>query len=297
VGHYFWGFPNGHRGSVSASLPQLATTLKDVYKAIDREIGKIIEGLDEEVTLVVLSGQGMGSNTAKWHLIPEVLSRLGFLATKDDRKSSAGTNWLAEIRNSIPLEWRRSVSRHLPGRLRDRLRVHWANGRIDWTRTRAFHLPTDLLGYIRINLKGREPQGIVEPGSEYDDLCSQVSEALKELVHPHTGKPIVREIFHTDQTFPGPQRNRLPDLIVTWLDDSEINDEGYSKEIGTINGNLPDPRSGNHRPEGFAIFYGPGITKGQVSQGHITDIAPTILKYFGLTPPSTIDGRNLIEDF
>jgi len=54
---------------------------------------------------------------------------------------------------------------------------------------------------------------------------------------------------------------------------------------------LRDPRSGNHRPEGFALFYGPGIGKGSVGEGHIVDIAPTILKYFGLTPSSDIEGR------
>jgi predicted AlkP superfamily phosphohydrolase/phosphomutase len=157
-------------------------------------------------------------------------------------------------------------------------------------------LPTDQLGYIRINLRGREPNGIVEPGSEYDDVCSQVTETLKELVHPHTGKPIVREIFHTDQIVPGPQRNRLPDLIVTWLDDAEIH-EANSTEIGTINGDLPDPRSGNHQPQGFAIFYGPGIKNNQVSEGHIVDIAPTVLKYFGLKPSSDIDGRPWTDIF
>jgi predicted AlkP superfamily phosphohydrolase/phosphomutase len=111
AGHYFWGFhSNGHRDAVSTSLPELTTTLKDVYRAIDREIGKILEDLDEKITLVVLSGQGIGPNTAKWHVIPQVLSRLGLLATKNHGQSRARTNWLADFRDSIPPKWRRSVS-------------------------------------------------------------------------------------------------------------------------------------------------------------------------------------------
>jgi predicted AlkP superfamily phosphohydrolase/phosphomutase len=175
--------------------------------------------------------------------------------------------------------------------LRDQLRSYWATSRIDWSQTRAFHLPTDLLGYVRINLKGREPKGIVESGAEYDEICGKVSSVLKELLDPRTGKRIVRDVFQTNKIFAGPEENRLPDLIVTWRD--EVNRSDSLLKACIKNGDLPDPRSGNHRPEGFALFYGPGFGKGSVGEGHIVDIAPTILKYFGLTPPSDIDGQPL----
>jgi predicted AlkP superfamily phosphohydrolase/phosphomutase len=186
--------------------------------------------------------------------------------------------------------------RHLPGRLRDYLQVHWANARIDWSQTRAFHLPTDLFGCIRINLKRREPQGIVEPGSEYDRVCSQIADELKKMIDPQTGARVVREVYHTDQIYPGPQRHRLPDLLVSWQDEPEAH-EAHPEAFGRRNGDSPDARSGNHRPEGFAIFYRPGMNNDYLSSGHIVDIAPTILNYFGLKPPATIDGHNLIENF
>lgn len=294
AGHYFWSFQSPNQ-SQPLSVPQeFATTIKDVYKAVDEEITKIIEDLDRRTTILMLSGQGMGPNHAKWHLIPEILSQLGFLVTMNSRRGVKQTHWLGEVRDSIPLRWRRSISRHLPGGVRDFLRIYWATSRIEWSRTRAFHLPTDLLGYIRINLKGREPYGIVEPGSEYNDLCTQISEALKQVVNPHTGRQLVREVFYTDQVFPGPQRDRLPDLIVTWRDEAEING-AYSQKIGIINGDSPDPRTGNHRPQGFAIMHGPGIEKALSSEGHIFDVAPTVFRYFGLKPPSYIDGKPWIN--
>ncbi|HEY7218964.1 MAG TPA: alkaline phosphatase family protein [Candidatus Binatia bacterium] len=288
AGHYFWTSDgNGHGRSPGAARAQLTTTMQDVYKAIDGEIGKIIDGIDENVTLVVLSGQGMGPNNARWHVIPEVLSELGVLAlnTKNGRNHRLG-----ELRDSIPLRWRRSISRQLPGRWRDRLRTHWATARIDWSRTRAFHLPTDQLGYVRINLRGREPQGIVEPGADYRDLCDTISDALKGLVDTHTGRKIVREVFRADQLFPGPARHRLPDLLVSWQD--EPGQQTLSARFDGVNGAL-DMRAGNHRPEGFAVFYGRGVCHGQFSQGHIVDLAPTVLTYFGLTPPADMDGRAL----
>jgi predicted AlkP superfamily phosphohydrolase/phosphomutase len=296
AGHYFW--MNGQRKSPSAPPAEFTTTIREIYKAVDEEIGKIITGIDGNTTLLVLSGQGMGPNDANWHLVPEVLARLGQLVTKSKRDGSrmAQANWLGEIRDMIPLAWRRSVSRFLPGSCRDHLRLYWFNSSIDWSQTRAFHLPTDLFGYIRINLKGREPHGIVEPGSEYNDLCRRIGEAFKELVNPHTGKRIVREVFHADQWFPGPQRKRLPDLIIAWEDEPPVGG-AYSNEIGRVNGKSPDPRSGNHKPHGFAIFYGPGFAHEKVVEGRIVDIAPTVLKYFGLKPPPHSDGRPLTEVF
>jgi predicted AlkP superfamily phosphohydrolase/phosphomutase len=299
VGHDFWSFDsNGQSKSACAVPTEFKNTIRDVYKAVDQEIGEIIADLDERTTLLLLSGQGMGPNYASWHVIPKVLKGLGYLVamSKHDRRRASQTNWLGEIRDLVPLEWRRSVSRYLPGGLRDYLRVYGFNSHIDWSQTRAFHLPTDLYGYIRINLKGREPHGIVEPGSEYKDLCWQISEAFEELVNAHTGKRIVREVFHTDRLFPGPQRKRLPDLIIVWQDEALISG-AYSEKIGRVNGISPDLRSGNHRPHGFAIFYGPGIGKQQVSEGHLADVAPTILKYFGLKPPSNLDGRSLDRVF
>jgi predicted AlkP superfamily phosphohydrolase/phosphomutase len=289
AGHYFWTFDaNGH-GRSRPACAQLATTIEDVYRAIDGEIGKIIAGTDENTTLVVLSGQGMGPNNARWHLIPQVLSELGVLVlnTKNGRRSIGQTYGLGELRDSIPLRWRRSISRHLPIRLRDRFRTHRATARIDWSQTRAFHLPTDQLGYVRINLRGREPQGIVEPGAEYQDLCDTISDALKNLVDERTGRKVVREIFRADQLFPGPERHRLPDLLVSWQDEP-----GHRQSL-PVDGNALDPRAGNHRPEGFALFYGRGVRQGQSLQGHIVDLAPTVLKYFGLIPPADMDGRAL----
>ena len=293
AGHYFWSFhAEDHSDSLSASRPEFAAAIKDVYRAVDTEIARIIENLDATITLVVLSGQGMGPNAAKWPYIPEVLSRLGMLVSR----TSKDLHWLGAFRDLVPRQWRRAVSRHLPGTLRDHLQVHWANSGIDWQQTRAFPLPTDLLGYIRVNLKGREPRGVVEPGAEYERVCGEISEALKELVDPNTGARIVREVFHADQVFPGAQRHRLPDLIVSWQDGPAV-PEARAQSWDGINGDSLDPRSGNHRQGGFALFYGPGIKKDRVAKGRITDIAPTILQYFGLKPPATIDGRNLLDEF
>jgi predicted AlkP superfamily phosphohydrolase/phosphomutase len=299
AGHYFWNFhSNGRPETVAPAPADFTHAIMDVYRAVDSEIAQIVSDLDEATTLMILSGQGMGPNYANWQLIPEFLDRLGLLATKSIRTRKRGrpVNWMGELREYVPLEWRRSVSRYLPGGIRDYLRLHWANSRIDWSKTRAFHLPTDLFGYIRINLKGREPSGIVEPGAEYRAVCARITDALHDLLNPRTGRRVVRQVLDTDELFPGPQRERLPDLIVVW-ENEPLLEGAYSKEVGTISGRSLDARSGNHHARGFAIFYGHKIGNRKTSEGRIVDIAPTILNLFGINAPPEFDGRPLTEVF
>jgi predicted AlkP superfamily phosphohydrolase/phosphomutase len=291
AGHYFWKFSSDKHARGFSHVPgEFATSIRDVYRAADRELGRIVETLHNNTILLVLSGQGMGPNYVGWHLIPEVLAKLRLTVGNHANGNRAKIDRLAKVRSFIFPQVRRALSRHLPDRLRDYLQLRWAASNIDWSQSQIFDLPTDSLGFLRVNLKGREPNGIVEPGKEYDELCQRISETFKQLVNPRTGKKVARKIFLTDHVFPGPERDRLPDMIIDWNDGTEI-DGAYSSEIGTIEGTSPDPRQGNHRPEGFALAYGPSIRSGYVAYGHILDIAPTVLNCFGLKPTPYMDGR------
>ena len=75
---------------------------------------------------------------------------------------------------------------------------------------------TDLEGLIRVNLRGREPMGIVEPGADYEALLDRIEAEVRALVEPSTGQPVVADVLRTDRVFPGPRRDYLPDLIVVW---------------------------------------------------------------------------------
>jgi len=288
AGHYFW---DGHDSSSAQTIgAEFNSTLLDVYQRLDNEIGKIAASLDGRTTLLIVSGHGMGANNSGWHLVPEVLKRIGVTPSSGESDHAARKSWLVQLRESIPRRWRDLVSHSLPNKLRDYLRIHWANSNIDWLNDLVFSLPTDAHGLIRVNLKGRDPNGKVNSGKEYEEICRKVIQTLNGLVDPQTGKRVVEEVFLTDQVFPGPERDRLPDLIVSWHNGKKI-DRVASKEVGSISGKLPDTRSGNHRSEGFALLYGPDVTKGRESEGHLLDIAPTILSFYGHDLPNSFDGR------
>jgi len=286
VGHHFWDFESGPRAPRRRGASP--TPVRDVYRAIDGELAKLLDVLDlTTTTLIVLSGHGMGRNVGGWHLVEPFLRRRGFLVAPPPTAGSV----LGRLRGACPAWIRRSVSRRLPPAVRTSMSQYWMAGAMDRRRTRAFALPSDQLGFIRINVAGREPEAPVRADREYDDLCRTLDGSLRRLADARTGRPVVRNVFHTDETFPGPERHWLPDLLVSWNDEAPI--DAVRTEDGTIiSEHSPDPRSGNHRPDGFAVVCGGGLPRGRATTGRLLDVAPTVLASFGLEPTTAMPGRS-----
>ena len=157
----------------------------------------------------------------------------------------------------------------------------------------AFALPSFSEGYIRINLEGREPNGIV-PLESYDAVCTQITEELHKLVDPRTGKLVVDSVIRTRSSGNDTNPN-LPDadLVVKWSDMAiDVVDHPSFGRIGPV----PYRRTGSHRARGFMIVKGPGIEAGTTLQeGHCVDLAPTILDLMGARIPEYFDGKSLIK--
>jgi predicted AlkP superfamily phosphohydrolase/phosphomutase len=191
----------------------------------------------------------------------------------------------------MPKKVRRLIADSLPWWLRDKIGASINASQIDWTRTKAFALPTDLEGCIRINLKGREPHGIVEPGEEYEQLCRAIAADMRKLVNPETGKPAVKDVWIVHEEFVGPMADHLPDITITWHNDATIN-ALHSDTMGTVSGESPDPRTGTHSTNGFALAFGECFVAGATASGHIADLGPTALALLGLDS-SGMDGASL----
>jgi predicted AlkP superfamily phosphohydrolase/phosphomutase len=290
AGHYL--YPTG---AVDDPSDARMKPLREIYAAVDAAVGQVLEGVPDDATVIVVSGDGVGPNHCGWHLLPDVLRRTGFAHAAGDDAAARPTrrSLLQRVRDSIPPSARSAISSRLPWQLRDRLVSRLATDNIDWSRSRAFCLPTDLEGCIRINVKGREPHGIVEAGAEYDDVCAALTEAALALVNPDTGAPAVREVCRIDRRFPGERRDHLPDLVVAWAEGAPIA-RVYSERAGLVTGRSPDPRTGTHQPRSFVAMRGPRIRRGPLPEGlHIVDVAPTMLACLELPPAPGMDGRAL----
>jgi predicted AlkP superfamily phosphohydrolase/phosphomutase len=185
--------------------------------------------------------------------------------------------------------------------MKEKLSLRWLTAGIEWEYTRAFLLSNANEGYIRINLKGREPQGVVEPGKEYEVLCEQLYQTAKGFTNPTNGKSAVRSVYKTDDIYRGPCRSHMPDVIINWDPVAEVTTELFTANYGTVRSEQPafalaPYYVGNHRPNAFMVAVGPDVPQGKVLEGTSNlDLAPTLLSYFGVERPEYMDGRALSE--
>lgn len=291
AGHYLWP---ANVGAVGCADDDQMKPLLRFYVALDRAVGELIDGLPFDTAVLAVSGDGVRPNRCAWYLMPAVLGRLGYtcpvMGTATGR--SAPASLVGRAKGLLSAGTRRRIANFLPWWLRDQLGAREQAANIDWSKTRAFTLPTDLEGCIRINLKGREPQGIVQPGREYNELCEEIRGRLVELTNPANGVRAVRRVWLRNEVFPGERQEQLPDLIVTWNDEAPFTSLS-SPRFGCIEGDNADPRPGTHSPYGFLLAAGAGVPHGLQDSGRLVDVAPTVMKLLGLTPPSNIDGAPL----
>ncbi len=292
AGHYLW--PRG--ADAVADGDTRFDALFRVYAEIDDALGSLRAAVPSDTTVIVLSGDGVRPNRGGWHLLPPLLDRLGYTASGGGAPATTGgsssPSVISRMHGLVPASAKRLVTASLPWRLRDRLGVWLQTRSVDWSRTRAFTLPTDLEGCIRLNVKGREPHGILDAGAQYDDLCEEIRARLEELENPATGGRAVRRVWRRNEVFPGPKQEHLPDLIVTWSDDAPI-EAVTSPRVGSVAGVNPDVRPGTHSTCGFALAAGGRIAGRGEDRGHLADVAASILTVLGVDPGASMDGRPL----
>ena len=181
---------------------------------------------------------------------------------------------------------------------------------IDWQRTQAF---AQGMIYIYINLRGREPSGIVLPGKEYRDLIDKLIDLLYEIKDPQTGKRLISiALSNKDADFMGLSGERAGDIILAlnppYVLDNRVRTSGDLFENlktglpdGSIHGQqLPSTDWGEYGTmKSLLIAHGPKIRKGQVLAKRINmvDIAPTIANILGIESPRNSEGRIIQELF
>ena len=317
AGHYFWHFHDpSYIAYPKEGAGSLQSALRDVYIALDKAIGDILHSVDDHTTVFLVSGDGMGPNYSGSHILNDLLTRMGLFNNMPDSGQHAAngpsqttrqvpkakTDVLSTIRNMIPKRVRFGITRALlPRQAREKLSLHWKTAGITWQHTRAFLIENANEGYIRVNLKGREPQGIVEQGAEYIELCEELYQTVKGMINPTSGKLAAHAVYKTDDMYHGPCRDHMPDLIITWNDDAKITTELLTAKYGLVRSNEPGYAitpyyTGNHRPSAFALVAGPDVPPEKTLEGSsILDLAPTILSHFGVEVPHYMPGKVLAE--
>jgi predicted AlkP superfamily phosphohydrolase/phosphomutase len=291
-GHQLWKYlPESQRARTGPGTLELKDGLRDLYEATDRGIGEILRQAGDDANVFVISSVGMKSQYPAAGLGEAFCRQLGYQA--DPPPSNARANGpMALLRRALPRSVRDQASRLLPRTLQER----WISDKFefatDWDRTVAFCIPSYYTSFLRVNLQGREPRGIVTPGAEYEQVLDRIEQDLALLIDPVTAKPAVQYVARATDLFGGAPPETLPDLFVEWAEADHFMERLEHPRTELRQTPCEFHRGSDHSRCGFVAAAGPGIA-GRSNIGDISplDLVPTFLRLLQATPGTDLAGR------
>jgi predicted AlkP superfamily phosphohydrolase/phosphomutase len=252
--HAFWKyFDKNHPKYVLGN--QYENAMLDYYKRLDEHVGRLLKKIDDDTIVVVVSDHGVKGMRGAF-CVNEWLIREGYLVLKEKPQSV----------------------------------VELEKAPIDWDRTRAWAWG----GYyarVFLNVKGREPQGIIEP-KEFEHERDKLAERLKTISDPN-GRRMETRVYKPETLYPVSVGDR-PDLMVYF-------DDLYWRSAGTLghsdvylSENDTGPDDAVHSQYGTFILHDSKLKqRGQIADIDILDIAPTLLERMKMKIPASMEGKPL----
>jgi predicted AlkP superfamily phosphohydrolase/phosphomutase len=297
--HQVWEYRRDAKGDGPRPDHGLGDGLLRLYQAVDAEIGRIVDALPASANVFVVSSVGLLSQYPTEELMEAVCRRLGYQASPEPQPAAHDApaprrSLAATLRRLLPDGVRDLVNRVLPLPVQARLLSEKFAAATDWSRTTVYAPPGYYTGCLRVNLRGREPQGIVEPGAEYDALLTRLEADLHALTDADTGKPVIERTVRLRQVFGDALHPALPDLAVFW----HAHDRPLHRLLHPRAEMTQAPhafnRGSHHTTEGMLIAAGPSIRAlGRVDDVSPLAIAPTLLALLRLAPPAHMTGAAL----
>ncbi len=268
VSHMMWRLIDPKHPMHDETLAQkYGDSIEKVYRRADDMVGKIQAKLPPDTTFMVMSDHGFhsfrrGVNLNTW------LVQNGYMSFQGQLENKKG---LADLFG----------------------RGKFFEG-VDWTRTKAYAVG---LGQIYFNLRGREGQGIVSAGAEYQALQDEIRAKLVTVTDPDTGLPVFRDIYKRDDIYKGEYLQFAPDLQAGFNDGYRV---GWQDTLGGVARAVVENNnrkwSGDHCATATEISGGVFFSNRKINteSPNIMDLSPTILKLIGAPIPPDLDGKPLI---
>jgi predicted AlkP superfamily phosphohydrolase/phosphomutase len=280
--HAFWHYMDKDHPRYAPS--HLEDTIKKSYKRMDSILKEFLDLLEDDTTVIIVSDHGFGPIKGFFRLNQWLLSQKYLKLDEASMKAffdSVAQKFLKKNTQEQPLlQDQSSPSSTIGGAYQ-----------IDWPNTKAYSIR---IGNVYLNVRGREPQGIIEMGKEYEEVRNQLIEDLSNLVHPITKNPFKITIQKKEEVYSGKYFFEAPDLLVSFED--SFFGQGFGpmwvleKEEGYA--------TGGHRVDGIFLISGQNIKENQwIDPISIYDVAPTILHLAGIAIPYEMDGRVLSPVF
>jgi predicted AlkP superfamily phosphohydrolase/phosphomutase len=253
ISHMFWRAMDPSHPLYDPASPHHQEVMQ-AYKDMDVVLGKAMEKVDADTTLLAMSDHGFAPFYRSFNLNTWLLQE-GYVS-------------LIDPSNQGEQEFLQNV---------------------DWSKTRAYGL--GLYG-LYINLRGREATGIVHPADDYHDLLEEISRKLLAVRDPETGEQVIASVYKATDVYTGVYAHQAPDLIVGYNRGYRSSWETVLGKFppGLLQDNM-GKWSGDHstaeQVPGVLLSNKPL----RVAQPALADLAPTILAAFGIPAPPAMTGK------
>jgi len=283
VQHWFWENMRNKGGTSEGPKDKYSDVILNTYRTTDSIVGELLEGLDDDTTVVLVSDHG-GTHLGRFFQTNYFLHSIGMLNFKTDFKST--------LKQAL---YERGITQKLYQFLRSKqlFLLHYllkpitlTVSDIDWERTAAY---SSGYGQIYLNVRGRESRGIV-PKRRVDEIRNFILEKLNEIRDPESGKNPIEAVYRREEIFSGPHLDEAPDILLVLSEGyeafpwSSIADRLFTESVN---------RSGTHTTHGIIIMSGKNIRTERLDGATVLDVAPTILGIMNVPIPSDFDGHVL----
>jgi predicted AlkP superfamily phosphohydrolase/phosphomutase len=255
IHHGFWRYHDpDHRLHEPGNPWQNA--IRDYYRQVDEGVGKLLERIDDDTCVLVVSDHGV-SRMDGGVCLNEWLWKNGWLHFKND-----------------PPEGQKTRFEDLE---------------VDWTKTRAWG-DGGYYGRLFVNVQGREEQGVI-PADAVEDTLAELDAALNTITDAETGQVVSATCYRPEKVYS--TTNKVPPDLIVYFGDLHYRSIGsLGHGAFTIKENDTGPDDANHGQQGMFIWYDPASSQRGMRVGHqLMDVAPTLLHSLGVDVPIQMQGH------
>lgn len=313
--HYFMRYHDWRSPAfTNADYQKYGDYIDLMYEALDKGLARLLKHAGPETTVIVVSDHGGTVSAPNAFHLNGWLAQQGLLTPAGSNAAQFGYTVLRRVTKTLkkfPVRemkeqrWARYVmpvvsgplslaSKMGLGGMMDRVyEVNDSGVQIDPAHTKAyrFQIVTQAEG-VALNVAGRQPEGIVQPGEEYEALREKIIAGLKELRTPDTDEPLFLGVYRREEIFPGKYTEAVPDIITRLHPMYRVGTNPTPPLFTKLTAaDVAGPLSGWHDDYGILIAAGPDITAGaEVEGAMLVNTAPTVLQALGLAAPDWMEG-------
>jgi len=276
--------------------------IERVYRSLDAALATLVEVAGKGATVLLLSDHGSAASSDRaifWNRWLADAGRLEF------SRGAGRARAMSVIKNAalkvLPTSWQPRLFRAL-GPAVNFVESATRLGGIDWSRTEVYSEELNYFPSFWLNLRGREPRGVVDP-ADADEVLAALESELRAMRDPLDGAAVVARVYRRSELADGPFAERLPDLVVELNDPEGCTYAGGSSRGGReasamrrlreqeMTGERGTNMAGSHSPMGICVAAGPDVQPGQYRVTTLPDTGATVLAIQGVATMPEMNGR------